>query len=65
MLRRNMDLYHLTAEATTASLNLFLQHDGTDALLGTYLTALIKNLQLELGVKQGACLNIVTTCGTG
>ena len=40
----------MTVDATAASLNLFLQHYGTDTLLGTYLTTLIENLQLELGV---------------
>ena len=38
------------AEATAASLNLFLQHYGTNTSLGTYLKTSIKNLQLELGV---------------
>ena len=45
-----MELKNLTAEATAASLNLFLQHYGTDTSLGTYLTTTIENLQLELGV---------------
>ena len=45
-----MELNCLTIEATAASLNLFLQHYGTDTSLGTYLTASIENLQLELGV---------------
>ena len=45
-----MELRNLTAEATAASLNLFLQHYGTDTSLGTYLTTTIENLQLELGV---------------
>ena len=45
-----MGLRYLMAEATAASLNLFLQHYGTDTSLGTYLTTSIENLQLELGV---------------
>ena len=45
-----MGLKSLTVEATTASLNLFLQHYGTDTSLGQYLTFSIENLQLELGV---------------
>ena len=47
-----MGLHNLTAEATTASLNLFLQHYGTDTLLGIYLSTSIENLQLELGVSK-------------
>ena len=41
-----MELKNLTAEATAASLNLFLQHYGTNTSLGTYLTTTIENLQL-------------------
>ena len=44
-----MGLHHLTAEETTASLSLFLQHYDADTLMGTYLTTSIENLQLELG----------------
>ena len=46
----------LVAEATTASLNSFLQHYGTETAIGTYLTASLENLQLELGVS-GCPLN--------
>jgi len=45
-----MELNCLIVEATAASLNLFLQHYGTDTSLGTYLTTSIENMQLELGV---------------
>ena len=45
-----MELNCLTVEATAASLNLFLQHYGTDTSLGTYLTTSIENMQLELGM---------------
>ena len=49
-------LNSLVAEATTASLNSFLQHYGTETAIGTYLTASLENLQLELGVS-GCPLN--------
>ena len=45
-----MGLNNLTIEVTTASLNAFLQPYGTDTSIGIYLTASIKNLQLEMGV---------------
>ena len=43
-------LHNLLHEATSASLNVFLQHYSTDTSLGHFLTASIENLQLELGV---------------
>ena len=43
-------LRSLTTEATAESLNMFLQHYGTESSLGIFLTATIENLQLELGV---------------
>ena len=45
-----MDLHHLKTEATTVLLNIFIQHYATETLLGAYLTTLIENLQLKLGV---------------
>ena len=45
-----MGLNNFTIEATAASLNAFLQHYGTNTSIGIYLTASIKNLQLEIGV---------------
>ena len=41
---RGMDLNSLPMEATTASLNSFLQHYNTELALGIYLTASIENL---------------------
>ena len=46
----SMELNCLTVKATAASLNLFLQHYGTDTSLGRYLTTSIENMQLELGM---------------
>ena len=43
-------LNDLTIEATAEALNMFLQHYETSSTLGTFLTASIENLQLELGV---------------
>ena len=43
-------LKSLKFEATTESINMFLQHYGTESTLGVFLTATIENLQLELGV---------------
>ena len=39
---------NLTIKVTAVSLNAFLQHYGTNTSIGIYLTASIKNLQLEL-----------------
>ena len=49
-------LNSLVAEATTASLNSFLQHYRTKIVIGTYLTASLENLQLKLRVS-GCPLN--------
>ena len=49
---RGMELHNLPIETTAASINSFLQHYGTKTNLGLYLTALIENLQLELGVSR-------------
>ena len=43
-------LRSLKFDATTEAINMFLQHYGTESSLGTFLTATIENLQLELGV---------------
>ena len=58
----SMELNCLIIEAAAASLNLFLQHYGTDTFLGTYLTASIENLQLELGVR---AVHLTTTSRSG
>ena len=47
-----MELHSLPIKTTAASINSFLQHYGTETNLSLYLTALIENLQLELGVSR-------------
>ena len=47
-----MELCSLPIKTTAASINSFLQHYGTKTNLGLYLTALIENLQHELGVSR-------------
>eukprot|EP00975_Prorocentrum_lima_P026077 5482751-Prorocentrum_lima.AAC.1 len=44
-----MELFDLTTEVTAATLNSFLQHFGTNTLIGTTLQAALEYLQLELG----------------
>ncbi|KAK1748959.1 hypothetical protein QTG54_000898 [Skeletonema marinoi] len=46
-----MELFDLTTEVTAATLNSFLQHFGTNTLIGTTLQAALEYLQLELGVE--------------
>ena len=45
-----MGLYDITTETSAATINMMVQHYGTDSALGITLQASLENLQLELGV---------------